>query len=127
MFVAAVMLGVVAVNTVDVDKISDVPLGTDVMVPVNVDGVVPNPLTVMLSPRARECAPVNAIVTLNPDTEVPVPVIRGFRFAVEYSYVPVPVDVPAAVELNTVNCVVEDAMIWKVPLYPAAVRPAIVT
>ena len=81
--VAAPTLGVDAVKTVGVAITSVVALGTDVIVPVKDAGVVPNPLTVMLSPIARECAPVNAIVTFDPDTDVPVPVIRGFLFVVE--------------------------------------------
>ena len=54
MLVADVMLGVEAVNTVDVVRTSEVALGIEVIVPVKVDGVVPNPVTVMLSPTARE-------------------------------------------------------------------------
>ena len=121
------MLGVAAVNGVVDVMLNEVAVGTDVIVPLKVDGVVPNPLTVILSPMARVCAPENAIVTLVPDTDVPLDMISGLRFVVEYVYVPVPPETPDAVALNTVNVVVDDAMIWKVPEYPAGVRPTMVT
>jgi hypothetical protein len=82
MLVAAVTLGVVAVKGVEDVIISEIALGMDAMIPVKDAGVVPNPLTVILSPIARLCEPVNVIVTDVPDTD-PLE-MRGFLLAVEY-------------------------------------------
>jgi hypothetical protein len=82
MLVAAVILGVVAVKGVEDVIISEIALGMDAIIPVKDTGVVPNPLTVILSPIARLCEPVNVIVTDVPDTD-PLE-MRGFLLAVEY-------------------------------------------